>query len=113
MFLITFAVFGIAGYLLAALVLFPAPFLVHRQTVPNPIGLPEAEAWEAIRAQGLVQGETELMSHPTAATRTVVWQDPPPGVVVPEGTTINLSGVKDPSRCPSPMCRITRAIWPS
>ncbi len=102
LFLATFAVFGLAGYLFAALVLFPAPFLVHRQTVPNTIGLPEAEAWEAIRNQGLIQGDTELINHPSAATRTVVWQDPPPGVVVPEGTTVNLSRSQGPRQVPVP-----------
>ncbi len=102
LFLVTFAGFLLAGYLFAALVLFPAPFLVQRQTVPNTIGLPESEAWEAIRAQGLIQGETELVQHPTAATRTIVWQDPPPGVVVPEGTPVTLSRSQGPQQVPVP-----------
>lgn len=102
LYLATFGACLLVGYFFAALFLFPAPFLVQRQRVPNTIGMPEAEAWAAIRARGLVQGETELVNHPTAATRTVVWQDPPPGVVVPEGTSVTLSRSQGPQQVPVP-----------
>jgi beta-lactam-binding protein with PASTA domain len=80
-----------AGYLLAALVLFPAPLLPNERAVPRLIGEPYAVAQGELRRGGLA---AEIAGHePSLDARVgnVVWQDPPPGVAVARGATVALT----------------------
>ncbi len=97
-----FLVFLVAGYFIAALSLFPAPFFAEARTVPDVIGLTQSEAQEALLAEGLQAGDAETVSHPTASFGNVVWQDPPRGVVVPEGWSVQLSVSQGPQQIPVP-----------
>lgn len=97
-----FLVFLVAGYFIAALSLFPAPFFAEARTVPDVIGLTQSEAQEALLAEGLQAGDAETVSHPTASFGNVVWQDPPTGVVVPEGWSVQLSVSQGPQQIPVP-----------
>lgn len=92
----------LAGYLLAALVFFPAPIFASSRSVPRVIGLEEQAAKDRLAADGLRAGAVEREAHPTAASGLVVWQDPPPGVVAPEATEVRLSVSDGPRRIPVP-----------
>jgi serine/threonine-protein kinase len=92
----------LAGYILAALVLFPAPIFAQTRAVPQLIQL-EREAAEARLAEaGLLVGEIEVERHPAAPRGAVTWQSPPPGVRVPEGALVRLTLSGGPQRVPLP-----------
>jgi serine/threonine-protein kinase len=93
--------FGL-GYLVAALVLFPAPIFAATIDVPQLIGLTQNEAEEAVGQAGLIVGEVRSESHPTAARGDVFWQDPPPGIGVQRGHSIHLTVSGGPQRIPVP-----------
>jgi len=80
-----------AGYLVAALVVFPAPLLPNERAVPRVLGEPFATAQERLVRAGLAALVTEREPHPSAPPGTVTWQDPPPGVAVPRGDTVHLT----------------------
>ncbi len=90
------------GYLLAALVLFPAPIFATTRTVPRLLGLARTEAETRIADGGLRIADIEGVTHPTAGRGQVIWQDPPAGVGVPEGTLIRLTVSNGPQRIPVP-----------
>lgn len=92
----------IVGYLFAALVLFPAPIFAATRPVPQVVGRTLEDARATLQQAGLSVGETETMSHPTAPRGTVVWQDPPARIGVPEGTAVALSLSSGPQRVPVP-----------
>ena len=92
----------LSGYLIAALVLFCAPLFASTKIVPRVLDLPVSEAEQTLEQVALRGRETERISHPTAARGTVVWQDPPQGVVVTEGATVDLSVSEGPQRVPVP-----------
>ena len=84
------AVFAVAGYLVAALVFFPAPLLTNEREVSRVLGLSEREAARDLERNGLRDSVTARESHPSWPAGTVIWQDPPPGVAVPRGTLVSL-----------------------
>ena len=102
LFLGSFIVSLLAGYFLAAMVLFPAPFFVETMAVPDLTGMSRSQAEGALQARGLVAGDLESVNHPTAPAGSIVWQDPPAGVVVPEGTSIPLSVSRGAQQIPVP-----------
>ncbi|MEE8134229.1 MAG: PASTA domain-containing protein [Gemmatimonadales bacterium] len=92
----------VLGYLIAALVLFPAPIFATTRTVPRLLGLARSEAETRVADEGLRVSDIEGVTHPTASRGQVVWQDPPAGVGVPEGTLIRLTVSNGPQRVPVP-----------
>jgi len=84
-------IMGGAGYLVAALVLFPAPLLPNERQVPRILGLAEAAARSELGRADLAVQVVARESDPGAAAGTVIWQDPPPGVAVPKGATVALT----------------------
>lgn len=95
----------LVGYLLAALLLFPAPLLPNEREVPRVIGTTVAQA-ERLLAQGGLKGElADRERHPTAAAGVVIWQDPAPGVAVPRGTTVAFTVSEGPPRVAVPDVR--------
>jgi beta-lactam-binding protein with PASTA domain len=98
-------VFGgtvLIGYLLAALVFFPAPIFASSKTVPRLIGMQEGAAREVLVRNGLGVATVERAPHPSAAAGVVIWQDPPPEVVTREGTEVALTVSTGPQRIPVP-----------
>ncbi|MBI1967250.1 MAG: PASTA domain-containing protein, partial [Gemmatimonadetes bacterium] len=93
---------GLAGYLTAYLVVFPAPILPGYSAVPRVLGLTVQEAHgQLTRARMRAQnGGTE--PHPTAPSGAVIWQDPPPGVIAPEGAKVTLVASGGPPKIPVP-----------
>jgi beta-lactam-binding protein with PASTA domain len=92
----------LAGYLTAYLILFPAPFLPGHQPVPRVLGLTVAEAQAEIQKSKLQVADGGAEPHPTAPAGIVVWQDPPPGVIAPEGTKVTLVSSAGPPKIPVP-----------
>ena len=92
----------LAGYLTAYLILFPAPFLPGHQAVPRVLGLTLAEAQAEIQKAKLQVADGGAEPHPTAPAGIVVWQDPPPGVIAPEGTKVTLVSSAGPPKIPVP-----------
>ena len=93
---------ALAGYLIAFFILFPAPILRGQQVVPRVLGLPLADAQHQLTALHLQVQEGPSEPHPTAPTGTVIWQDPPPGVIAPEGMKVTLVSSSGPSKIPVP-----------
>jgi eukaryotic-like serine/threonine-protein kinase len=92
----------IAGYLVAYLLLFPAPILPGHQVVPRVLGLSLTEAQEQVRKAQLEVTDGGADPHPTAPQGTVIWQDPPPGVIAPEGIKVTLVASAGPPKIPVP-----------
>ena len=84
--LLTFAI----GYAISALWISPTPMLSGNHVVPRVLGLSEAEARKKLTAQGFrVRIESERAS-PTTPRGGVIWQDPPPAMVLEPNTTVQL-----------------------
>lgn len=92
----------LAGYVFAMLVLFPAPIFASAQTVPRVVGTESDAAQATLEGAGLTVGITEQVPHPEQPRGTVVWQDPPPGVRVAEGSAVQLFVSSGPQRVPVP-----------
>jgi beta-lactam-binding protein with PASTA domain len=92
----------LAGYLTAYLILFPAPFRPGHQEVPRVLGLTLAEAQSEVRNAKLEITDGGAEPHPSAPQGIVIWQDPPPGVVAPEGTKVTLVSSGGPPKIPVP-----------
>ncbi len=80
-----------AGYFVAALFLFRAPIFAQTSSVPRIIGLSQDSAKAVLDKAGVAGKVTEHINHPTAPQGRVVWQDPPPDVLVTGGTTVDLA----------------------
>jgi len=93
-FLIGLGVVGgasLLGYLLAAVVFFPAPIADETVTVPSVLGQPYTSAVETLEAAGFrVRREAER-HHPTARGGVVTWQDPPPEMALPRSAVVRLT----------------------
>lgn len=82
---------SLLGYLLAAVVLFPAPISDEGNLVPSVMGQPYASAEETLQAAGFrVRREAEI-PHPTALGGIVAWQDPPPEMRLPASAVVRLT----------------------
>ena len=85
------AVMAGVGYLVAAVVLFPAPLLPNERVVPQLLGSASAAADSDLARSDLAGEVVNRVPHHAAPPGTVIWQDPPPGVAVPRGTTVSLT----------------------
>jgi serine/threonine-protein kinase len=98
----TFLGAAVVGYAIAALVFFPAPIFAASKSVPRVLGMKLDAAQAAIAGAGLTTDRADDVRHPTAPPGTVVWQDPPPDVVVPQGSNVHLEVSQGPQRVPVP-----------
>ena len=85
-------VFGatLAGYLVAALCLYPAPLFSESVAVPRVLELDNGEATTRLDAAGLRVRKSDEMPHPRLPRGAVVWQDPPPYSEVGRGASVEL-----------------------
>lgn len=90
------------GYLFAAIFVFPAPLFPHHQDVPRVLGMPIAEARQAVTTAHFVPTDAGSEPHPFAPVGTVIWQDPPPGVEAPSDMHVALIVSAGPPRVPVP-----------
>jgi len=72
------------------------------QRVPRVLGLTVQEAEGALTEAQLRPQQPQQVRHPSYPPGIVTWQDPPPGVVVPQGTSVELSVSPGPPRIPVP-----------
>ncbi|HKV44702.1 MAG TPA: PASTA domain-containing protein [bacterium] len=93
---------ALAGYLVAALLLFPAPVFRSRHPVPRVLGMTRTDALAALQKAQLQVRDSGTESHPTAPAGTVIWQDPPPGVDAPTGTRVGIVSSSGPSKVAVP-----------
>jgi beta-lactam-binding protein with PASTA domain len=70
--------------------------------VPRVLGLPVAEAQSEITKAELALADGGSQPHPTAPEGTVVWQDPPPGMLAPQGLKVTLVASSGPPKIPVP-----------
>lgn len=91
-----------AGYLVAAIFVFPAPLFPHHQEVPRVLGMTISEARTAITTAHFVPSDAGTEPHPFAPAGTVIWQDPPPGVEAPSEMHVALTVSAGPPRVPVP-----------
>lgn len=92
----------VAGYLTSYLAIFPAPILPGHEVVPRVLGLTVGEAQVQLKNASLAAQEGGTEPHPTATAGTVIWQDPPPGVLAPEGLRVTLVASAGPPKIPVP-----------
>jgi len=90
------------GYLLAATVFFPAPIFARTIAVPQLLGSVQDDATEALVGAGLQLGTVSAEPHRSAERGTVIWQDPPAQVGVPQGHAVDLVLSNGPRRIPVP-----------
>jgi serine/threonine-protein kinase len=93
---------SLLGYLLAVLVIFPAPPGEGGGLVPRVLDQSLEEAQAKLVAEGYrarLEGES---AHPTAPAGTVIWQDPPPETIVPRGGLVRLTVSAGPEVIPVP-----------
>jgi len=93
---------GVAGYLTAFFLIFPAPLFRGHEVVPRVLGLPLADATRALQKAGLVVQDGGNEPDPGAPAGTVIWQDPPGGVGTPRGLTVTLVSSEGPPKIPVP-----------
>lgn len=93
---------ALTGYLLAALLLFPAPVFRSRHPVPRVLGMSRTDALAALQKAQLQVRDSGAEPHPTAPAGTVIWQDPPPGVDAPTGTRVGIVTSNGPSKVAVP-----------
>jgi beta-lactam-binding protein with PASTA domain len=85
------ALTALAGYLVAAVLIFPAPLLPSERRVPRVIAAPEDEARRALREAGFRTELADSAPHAVYAAGVVSWQDPSPGTAAPRGSTVSLT----------------------
>lgn len=89
-FLITGTVGFVLAYLVVAFFIFPATIIPSDTKVPAVIGLPQADAENAIAGAGFRAAIREKTYHASAPTGTVVRQSPAPKSVEPKGAVVAL-----------------------
>ena len=92
----------LSGYLISAAILFPAPLFPRAQTVPRLIGEPLDEAIETLESMDLIVSDTVAANHPEAPRGQVIWQDPPPGVALEEGSGVAITLSRGAQMVPVP-----------
>ncbi len=90
------------GYIFAAFIVFPAPFIVRNTRVPRVTEMTLEDAQNRLAQARFTGSVAANENHPTVLRGSVIWQDPPPGVAVPEGSSIALTVSAGSARVPVP-----------
>jgi len=90
------------GYLLNVFWLFPAPLFSKDHAVPRVLDIGATEAKQKLESQGFRLRIEDQQSDVSAPKGAVVWQDPPPGVVVPPNTQVSIIVSEGPPDVPVP-----------
>lgn len=86
----------LAGYLVSFR-LYPAPLFTRDHSVPRVLDVGITEAQQRVAASGFRIRIAPEEPDPRAAKGKVVWQDPPPGTIAPEGATVTLTPSAGPT----------------
>jgi eukaryotic-like serine/threonine-protein kinase len=100
--LLVLAVIFAVGYAAAAAILSPVPLLSASHAVPRVLELPAGEAQRKLTAAGFRPKLDEARAHPTIPRGQIIWQDPPPGVVLGQNTPVTLVPSAGPLGIPIP-----------
>ncbi len=92
----------LVGYLVNVLWLFPAPLFSKDHAVPRLLDLGTTEAKQKLEAQGFRVRVEDQQTDVSTPKGGVVWQDPPPGVVVPPNTQVSIIVSEGPPDVPVP-----------
>jgi beta-lactam-binding protein with PASTA domain len=92
----------LVGYLFTILWVFPAPLFRSEHAVPRVLDLGVTEARQRLEGQGFRFRIEDTQTDPSAPKGAVVWQDPPPGVVVAPNSQVALILSDGPPDVPVP-----------
>lgn len=81
----------IVGYGVAFLLLSPAPLIASERPIPLVIDQSEEAARRQLERLRFRVRVEERVPHPSIGRGSVVWQDPPAGVMLSEGKTVELT----------------------
>lgn len=87
----------VVGYALSSVWLTPGSLTGDDQAVPRVLELPMTEARDALTASGFrsrIEGERPSEAVPLGG---IIWQDPPPGTVVPANAVVQLVASAGPA----------------
>ena len=99
--LVVLVTFGV-GYVIAAAWLSPVPLFSSDHAVPRLLDLPVAEADARLAELGFRRRVAASRSHPAIGSGRVAWQDPPPGMVLPENTVVTYAASSGRAPIPVP-----------
>ncbi len=91
-----------AGYLLAFIWLSPGPLFSSDKSVPRVLEMRAAEAEKELSKAGFRARRGEARPHAVRDAGVVIWQDPPAGTVLPEGTPVTLTMSDGKQQTPVP-----------
>ncbi len=100
-FIIVLATFGV-GYVLATAWLSPVPLLTSDHSLPRVLELTGGEAQRKLGELGFRVKFEDERTHPTIPRGGIVWQDPPPGTILPQNTIVTLAPSAGPQQVPVP-----------
>ncbi len=92
----------LAGYLVTIFWLFPAPLFKQEHAVPRVLDLGATQARQKLESQGFRLRIEDQQTDPETPKGAVVWQDPPPGVVIPPNSQVSLVISDGPPDVPVP-----------
>ncbi|HEY7683532.1 MAG TPA: PASTA domain-containing protein [Gemmatimonadales bacterium] len=90
------------AYLITILWLFPAPLFSHEHAVPRVLDLGATEAREKLESQGFRMRVEDQQTDPSVPRGAVVWQDPPPGMVLTPNSQVSIILSDGPPDVPVP-----------
>jgi serine/threonine-protein kinase len=84
------AVVALIGFGVTSTWINPGPILDADHTVPRVVEMPETEARQALTKAGFRPRIEAEWPNPAIPRGAVIWQDPPPEMVLPPNTTVEL-----------------------
>lgn len=99
--LVVLLCFGV-GFVATTLVLFPGPLFSSDHSVPRVMDQGVTQARADLEKAGFRVRVDEQQPDPVAPRGTVIWQDPPPGVVLPPNAPVTLTISDGPPDFPIP-----------
>jgi serine/threonine-protein kinase len=92
----------VAGYLIAALFIFPAPMFTGGTPLPRVLDLERADAQQQLAEAGFRVRFASEIPDPRRSAGRIVWQEPAPGTILPEGSAVRLTPSAGPSQVTLP-----------
>jgi len=108
--LIVGTTFGV-GYLIASAWLSPVPFFTKDHAVPRVLELPAAEAQRKLKDLEFRAKFEAEKPHATIPRGSVIWQDPPPGMILPQNKFPFIPPQVDPDPGP-PVVQLPPGVAP-
>lgn len=87
---------------LVAVRMYPAPLFPQNLALPRVLDIGITEAQERLRAAGFRLKIAPEEPDPRVPRGRVVWQDPPPGTLLADGSTVTLTPSAGPAQIPVP-----------